>query len=64
MTADRDLIIDALEEARRILSEHHQPGGPQHAARTIHLLNVVLDRPVLYAALERMKARGGLRVLK
>jgi hypothetical protein len=64
MAPDRDLTVDALEEARRILAEHLDRGGPQHASRTIHRLAPLLDGPDLNAALERMKARDGLRVLK
>jgi hypothetical protein len=42
---DRDLIIDAMEEAQRILAEHLEPGAMQQASRTIHWLVQVLDRP-------------------
>jgi hypothetical protein len=64
MTSDRDLIIDAMEEAQRILAEHLEPGSMQHASRTIHRLVLVLDRPDLVAALQRHKAQRGFRILK
>jgi hypothetical protein len=61
---DRDLIIEALEQAQRILAEHFESGGVRPAPSTIHRLVTVLDRPELIAALERMKASRGLRVVK
>jgi hypothetical protein len=62
---DADIVIDAMEEARRIIAEHLKPCSIQMpAARTIHLLVMVLDRPDLIAALTRMKAGRGLRVIK
>jgi hypothetical protein len=64
MTSDRDLIIDAVEEAQRILAEYLEPGSMQHASRTIHRLVVVLERPDLVAALRRHKAQRGFRILK
>lgn len=64
MTSDRDLIIDAIEEAQRILAEHLEPGSLLQPARTIHRLIMVLDRAELVSAVERLKARGGLRVIK
>ena len=59
MITDRELIINALEEAQRILAEHFRPGAPQQPASTIHRLVMVLDRPDVTAALNRMKLRGG-----
>jgi hypothetical protein len=64
MTSDRDLIIEAMEEAQRILADHLEPGSLHHPTRTIHRLVMVLDRPEVAAALERMKANRGLRVVK
>ena len=64
MKTDRDLIIEALEEARRILAKHLEPGARCYAPNTIDRLVTVLDRPELVAAMERMKASRGLRVVK
>ena len=64
MAKDRDVIIDALEEVQRIVADHFEPGALQHAGSTIHRLAMVLNRPDVAAALQRMKARGSLRVLK
>ncbi|MET3840433.1 hypothetical protein [Bradyrhizobium sp. OAE829] len=63
MSTDRDLVVDAMEEAQRILAEHFAPGALHHPASTIHRLVMVLDRPDLTAALKRMKARNGLRTV-
>lgn len=64
MTSDRDLIIDAIEEAQRILAAHLEPGIQMSSSRTIHRLVMVLDRPEVIAAMERMKAGRGLKVVK
>jgi hypothetical protein len=61
---DRDLIIEALEEAQRILAEHLEPSARRYAPNTIDRLVSVLDRPEIVAAMERMKASRGLRVVK
>ncbi len=65
MKTDADFIIDAMEEARRILADHLEPGSIQMpAARTIHRLVMVLDRPDLTAASSRLRAGRGLRAIK
>ena len=61
---DRDLIIEAVEEAQRVLAEYLEPGALRSAAGTIHRLVTVLDRPELVGAIERMKASRGLRLVK
>ena len=61
---DRDLIIQAVEEAQRVLAEYFEPGALRSAPGTIHKLATVLDRPELVAALERMKASRGLRLVR
>ena len=52
------------EEAQRILAEHLEPGALRSSVGTIHQLVTVLERPELVAALKRMKASRGLRVVK
>ena len=64
MKTDRDVIIESFEEAQRILAEHLEPGALRSSAGTIHRLVTVLERPELVAALERMKAGRGLRLVK
>ena len=61
---DRNLIIQAVEEAQRVLAEYLEPGALRSAAGTIHKLVTVLDRPELAAALEPMKASRGLRLVE
>jgi hypothetical protein len=61
---DRELIIEAVEDAQRILAEHFQPGRLRHDASTIHRLVIALERPDLVAAVERMKASRGLYLVK
>jgi hypothetical protein len=53
-----------VEEAQRVLAEYLEPGALRSAVGTIHKLASVLDRPELAAALERMKADRGLRLVK
>ena len=52
------------EEAQRILAEHLEPGALRSSVGTIYQLVTVLERPELVAALKRMKASRGLRVVK
>jgi len=61
---DRDLIIEAVEEAQRVLAQYLEPGSLRSTVGTIHRLVTVLDRPELVAAIERMKASRGLRLVK
>jgi len=61
---DRDLIIEAVEEAQRVLAQYNEPGALRSAVGTIHRLVTVLERPELVAAIGRMKASRGLRIMK
>ncbi|GAC1423487.1 MAG: hypothetical protein NVSMB6_24720 [Burkholderiaceae bacterium] len=64
MKADRDLVLDALEDAQRILAEYVEPGWGRNPSRTINRLLSLLDREDLAAAQERLRAGYGLRVVK
>ena len=65
MKPDRDLVLDALEDAQLILAEHLEPGRRERdPARTINRLLMVLDREDLTAAQARLRAGYGLRVVK
>ena len=64
MKTDRDLIIEAMEEAQSVLAQYLEPGALRSAAGTIQKLVTLLDRPELVAAIERMKASRGLRLVK
>lgn len=61
---DRDLVLEALEDAQRILAEHVEPGRRQNPLLTINRLLDILDREELVAAQARLKAGYGLRVVK
>jgi hypothetical protein len=60
---DQGLIIEAIEEAQRILGEYIAPGS-RNDADTIKALLDVLDRRDVVAALNRLKAGYGLHVVK
>jgi hypothetical protein len=60
---DQDLIVEAIDEAQRILGEYIAP-GPRDAAATIKALLGVFDRSDVVAALNRLKAGYGLYVVK
>jgi hypothetical protein len=62
-TKDQDTLLQAVEDARRILGEYNGP-GPRDATRTVHRLIAVLDRDELVYALDRMKQRRTLRLVE
>jgi hypothetical protein len=62
-TTDQDTVLQAVEDARRILREYIVP-GPRDATQTVHRLIAVLDRDELVHALDRMKKRQTLRLVE
>ena len=60
---DREVVIQAIEEAQRILAEYIEPGR-RDAVATVKALLDVLDRREVVAALNRLKAGYGLYVVK
>ena len=62
-TPDQDTILRAVEDARRILGEY-KTFGPSDAGRTADRLIAVLDRDEVIHAIERMKKRSTLRLVK
>jgi hypothetical protein len=60
---DRDLVLDAIEDAQRILAEHIEP-EQRNPEATINMLLFLLDRRDLVAAVRRLRAGYGLRVVK
>ncbi|NOJ43117.1 hypothetical protein [Bradyrhizobium australiense] len=62
-TPDQDIILRAMEDARRILGEYIAP-GPRDATLTVHRLITVLDRDEVVHALDRMKKRRTLRLVE
>jgi hypothetical protein len=53
---DQDVLIRAVEDARRILGEYIEP-RPRDATRTVERLLAVLDRNEVILALDRIKRR-------
>jgi hypothetical protein len=63
MTADQQLILDAVDKAQRILADYIEP-GPRNPEGTIEELREALARPELVDAAQRVRAGYGLRVVK
>ena len=63
LPADQRLILDAVDKAQRILAKYVEP-GPRNPEGTIEDLKSALARPELVAAVERVRAGYGLRVVK
>jgi len=61
--SDQDLVLDAVEEARRVLVEYAQ-GPRRNPDETINMLLFLLDRADVVAAAKRLRAGFGLRVVK
>ena len=47
---DRDLVLDAFEDAQRILAEHIEPASRRNPETTINMLLFLLDRREVVAA--------------
>jgi len=60
---DQQIVIAALREAGRIISEHLEPGA-RDADETISQLIAVLDTQELALAIERLEKGHGLHVVK
>jgi hypothetical protein len=63
LPTDQQLILDAIEQAQRILAEYVAP-GPRNPDGTMEQLIAVLARPELVAAVKRVRAGYGLKVVK
>jgi tRNA A37 threonylcarbamoyladenosine modification protein TsaB len=61
---DQDLVLDAIEDAQRILAEYVEPASRRHPEATINMLQFLLDRQDVVAAVKRLRAGYGLRVVK
>jgi hypothetical protein len=59
LMTDREVVIQAIEEAKRILAEYIEPGR-RDAVATVKALLDLLDRREVGAALNRLKAGYGL----
>ncbi|NOJ48223.1 hypothetical protein [Bradyrhizobium archetypum] len=62
-TPDEDVLLRAIEDARRILGEHVAPEAPGDATHTIERLLAVLDRDEVVHALDRMTRRRTVRLV-
>jgi hypothetical protein len=60
---DREVVLQAIEEAQRILAEYIEPGR-RDAVVTVKALLDVLHRRDVVAALNRLKAGYGLYIVK
>lgn len=59
---DKETLLRAVEDARRILGEYIQPGKPD-AKRTVERLLAVLDKNDVVHALDRIKQRKVMRLV-
>jgi hypothetical protein len=60
---DQEILIRAVEDARRILGEYIEP-GPRDATKTVERLLAVLDKNDLVHALGRISRRAvGRRII-
>jgi hypothetical protein len=64
LVRDQDLVLDAVEDAQRILAEHIEPGSHRTTETTINMLLFLLDRREVVAAVRRLRDGYGLRVVK
>ena len=62
--SDQDLVLDAVQEAQRILAEYAEAGPRRNPDETINMLLYLLDRRDVVAAVSRLRARHGLHVVK
>jgi hypothetical protein len=61
---DQDLVFDVIDDAQRILAEHIEPGFHRNPETTINMLLFLLDRRGVVAAIRRLRAEYGLRVVR
>lgn len=54
---DQEFCIDAVRDARRVLSEFSNPGGPHSADVAIYHIMNALNNQIVDAALERIDGR-------
>jgi hypothetical protein len=64
IVSDQDLILDAVEDAQRILAEYLEPSSRRNPDATISMLVTLLRRRDVVAAVARLRARRALRVVK
>jgi len=60
---DQDVLVRAVEDARRIVGVYIEP-GPRDATRTVERLLAVLDKNEVILALDRIKRRRLIRLVE
>jgi hypothetical protein len=63
-TPDLELVLRAIEDARRILREYIEPDRLRDPGETVERLLVALDREELVHALDRLNRRRVIRLVK
>ena len=63
IVSDQDLILDAVEDAQRILAEYLEPSSRWNPDATISMLVTLLRRRDVVAAVARLRA-GRAQVVK
>jgi hypothetical protein len=62
--SDLELVLDAVEDACRVLAEHLEPGPRRPPDTTISMLATLLGRHDVVAATKRLRTEPDLRVVK
>lgn len=60
---DKELLLDAIEQAQRIVAGCFE-AGPRNERATLEAVLAVLDRRDVIAAINRLRSGYGLRVVK
>ena len=55
---DYEICVEAICEARRVLSEYIEPGRPRDAAASIDKIITILDNDIVCSALKRVRGRN------
>jgi phage gp36-like protein len=63
-TPDMEVVLSAMEDARRILDEYIEPGRLRDPAETPDRLLVALDREDLIHALDRLNRPRVIRLVE
>ena len=62
--SDLKLVLDAIEDARRVLAEYPEPGPRRPPDKTISMLVTLLGRHDVVAATKRPRTGPDLRMVK
>jgi hypothetical protein len=64
VVSDLELVLDAVEDARRVLAEYLEPSPRRPPDTTINMLVTLLGRHDVVAATKRLRTGPDLRVVK